>query len=117
MTQNNITNSWSLLAFAQTFGGNLAVGNCTNHETGEIFPACTFTKGDKRTFVGFGKSLAGGLSLQQIVQQKDSLQVVQLAVELEVASKRRAAGKQEESYILCKKGENSWDSINILSML
>ena len=78
--------------------------------------ACTFTKDGKRTFVGFGKSLAGGLSLQEIVRQKDDLQVVQLTVEPDVLAKRQAAGKQLESYALCKKGECSWESINILGL-
>lgn len=116
MTQNNIINSWSLFAFAQQFGGNLAVGECTDHNTGEMFKACTFTKDGKRTFVSFGKSLAGGLSLQEIVQQRDNLQVVQLTVEESVLTARQAAGKQLESYALCKKGETSWESINILGL-
>ena len=114
---NNIINHWSFLAFARQFGANIATGECTNHATGELYRACTFTKDGKRTFVGFGPSLEGGLSLQQMVQQRDGLQVVQMAVSAEDAAKRKAAGKQEETYVLCKVGEASWQSIDLSSYL
>ena len=114
---NNIINHWSFLAFARQFGANVATGECTNHATGEIFKACTFTKDGKRTFVHFGPSLGEGLSLQEMVQQRDGLQVVQMAVSAEDAAVRKAAGKQEETYVLCKVGEGCWQSIDLSNYL
>ena len=112
---NRIINHWSLLAFAQSFGADFATGTSTNHETGEQYQACTFTKDGKRTFVEFGPSLEGGLSLSQILQQKDSLQIVELEVSPELLAKREQAGRQLETYRLCKKGESSWESVNLLA--
>lgn len=112
---NRIINHWSLLAFAQKFGADFAVGTSTNHETGEQYPACTFTKDGQRTFVEFGPSLEGGLSLNQVIRQKDDLQIVELSVDAELLAKRKNAGKQLETYRLCKKGESSWESVNLLA--
>lgn len=119
MAQNEtrIINHWSLLAFAQNFGMNLATGECCNHSTGETYKACTFTKGDKRTFVRFGKSLEGGLTLNEIVAQREGLQIVQLEVDAETLKKREQEGKQLETYTLCKKGEAAWDSVDLSTLL
>lgn len=114
---SKIINHWSLLAFASNFGTQLATGECANHSTGESYKACTFSKGDKRTFVRFGPSLEGGLTLQEIVDQRDNLQVVQLKVDAEILEKRKKEGKQLETYALCKKGESSWDSVDLSAFM
>lgn len=118
MTQkNNIINHWSFLAFARQFGADLAAGECVNHETGETFNACTFTKDGKRTFVNFGPSLEGGLGVKEMVDRREELQVVQLAVSDETIAKRKAAGKQEETYVLCKQGETTWETVSLAGLL
>lgn len=114
---NNIIKSWSFLAFARQFGADLAAGECINHETGESFKACTFTKDGKRTFVNFGPSLAGGLGVREMVDRRESLQVVQLNVPAETIAKREAAGKQVETYVLCKQGETSWETVDLAGLL
>lgn len=116
-TENRIINHWSLLAFASNFGTQLATGECTNHSTGEVYKACTFSNGDKRTFVRFGKSLEGGLTLKEIVDQREGLQIVQLEVDAETLEKRKQEGKQLETYALCKKGESAWDSVDLSSLM
>lgn len=125
MAQNNsnrIINSWSLLAFAQTFGGDVAVGTCMAAD-GTAFQAVSFSKGDKRTFVDFGESLQPGLSVQEIVANANDLQVVELQTLPEVLVRRQAkaaaTGKpvQLETYKLCKKGESSWQSVNLFAAL
>lgn len=119
MAQNSskIIKSWSFLAFARQFGADLAAGECVNHETGESFKACTFTKGGKRTFVNFGPSLSGGLGVREMVDRRDRLQIVQLDVPAETIAKREAAGRQAETYVLCKQGETSWDTVDLTSLL
>ena len=119
MAQNSskIIKSWSFLAFARQFGAELAAGECVNHETGEAFKACTFTKDGKRTFVNFGPSLAGGLGVREMVDKRDGLQVVQLDVPAETIAKREAAGKQAETYVLCKQGETSWETVDLAGLL
>lgn len=92
--------SWSLLAFVKEHGGKLQVGNCANHETGEIFKACVVSDGtrENRTFVAFSSNL-GELTPQQIAAQKDNLQVVQF--------------EETGRYCLCTKGENSWEDVDL----
>jgi hypothetical protein len=121
MAQNNsIINHYSLFAFCQKFGSKVAVGTCTNSKSGEEFPACSFTdRMGKRTLVHFGKSLEGGLSLKEIAQMKDDLQVVELEVSPETLAARkeraRATGKavQMENYALCKAGQGGWESVDL----
>ena len=98
---NNIVNHWSFLAFAKQFGMDFAKGECVNHETGETFQACTFTKDGKRTFVGFGKSLDQSMSLQDIVAGHKGLQVVQM---------------DSGRYILCKVGESHWETVSLAGL-
>lgn len=92
--ETKIVNSWSLVDFAASHG-KMSMGNCTNRETGEIFPACSFRSGDNITFVSFSSKL-GILSPSEIVSQKADLQVVEL---------------NSGNYKLCKKGESSWTDI------
>lgn len=103
--QNNATNnkgianSWSLISFAKAHG-NMKLGNFVNKETGETFKACAFVdpaNADKVTFVSFSSNL-GELTAAQIAAQKDNLQVVEL---------------ESGSHILCKKGQNAWEDINL----
>lgn len=125
MAQNNsnrIINSWSLLAFAQMKGADVAVGTCKAAD-GSTFQAVSFSQGDKRTFVDFGESLQPGLSVQEIVANANDLQVVELQTLPEVLARRQAKAAQTgkpvqlETYKLCKKGENSWQSVNLFAAL
>ena len=110
MAQNN-SNIIARVSFKEFFmsnGKRIQRVPCTNQETNEHF--CMLAVGSK--FVGFSKNL-GELSNAEINSMKDHLQVVQLAVDPEVAAKRRAAGQQEETYRLCKQGENTWEEVEI----
>lgn len=121
-TESRIINHWSLFAFAQEFGADIAVGTCKS-STGEAFPASTFTKNGKRTFVGFGGSLEGGLTFDEIVAQANNLQVVQLETDKETIERRSKRAKetgedvQMETYKLCKKGESTWQGGNLFAAL
>ena len=112
--QNNIINHWSLLAFARQNGGKMFIGECTNQETGEIFKSISFHDGSRQNskMVNFSSNL-GELTPQEIAKRKEELQVVELAVEPEVIARRKAAGKQLESYILCAVGVNSWQEVDL----
>lgn len=113
--ENNIINSWSLIAFAREFGPKMFTGECINSETGESFQACSFGKNrearDKK-LVHFSQNL-GALSTAEIAANKDSLQVVEIVVKPEVLERRKAKGQQLESYILCSVGENSWSEVDL----
>lgn len=113
--ENNIINSWSLIAFAREFGPKMFTDDCTNKETGEVFQACSFGRSrdaSDKTLVHFSQNL-GALSTAEIAAQKDSLQVVELAVKPDVLARRKAKGQQLESYILCTVGENSWSEVDL----
>lgn len=120
--ENRIVNSWSLMAFAQMKGADIAVGTCTA-QNGDTFQAVTFSNGSKRTFVDFGKSLQPGLSVGEIVANVNDLQVVELTTDPEALARRQAKAAQTgedvqlETYKLCKKGESSWQSVNLFAAL
>lgn len=98
---NNIKNSWSLLAFAKEYGPKMSVGNFANKETGEMFKSCIFDNGETRTFVSFSSKL-GALSPKEIAAQKKELQVVQCETK---------DGKV--MFSLCKQGENTWEEVDL----
>lgn len=96
-SNNNIKNSWSLIAFAKKFGPKMQVGEFVNKETGEDFKSCIFTNGETRTFVAFSSKM-GVLSPREIAAKKNELQVVQL---------------ESGHYSLCKQGENTWEDVDL----
>ena len=93
-----IKNSWSLLAFAKSHG-KMQVGEFANKETGETFKSCIFTnpEDNSRCFVAFSSKM-GALTPREIVEQKDSLQVVEL---------------ESGNYSLCKQGANAWKDVEL----
>lgn len=96
---NNIgvTNSWSLLSFAQTHG-KMKVAPFVNKDTGEVFKSCAFVDSEQNvTLVGFSSNL-GELTPAQISSMKHELQVVQLT---------------SGSYKLCKQGNSSWEDVEL----
>ena len=101
MAQNNanqtIVNSWSLIAFAKTYGPKMQVGEFANKETGEVFKSCIFSNGEARTFVAFSSKM-GELSPREIASMKDDLQVVQL---------------ESGNFSLCKQGQGSWEDVDL----
>lgn len=105
---NGIIARESFKSFFLSNGRSVKRVPCTNSETNEHF--CMLAIGSK--FVGFSSNL-GELTDAEINRMKDDLQVVQLEVDPEVAAKRRAEGKQVETYRLCKKGENTWKEVQI----
>jgi len=69
-----------------------------NSNTGETFKSCAFVgAGGAVTLVGFSSNL-GELTPRQIAAQKDSLQVVEL---------------ESGNYKLCKRGTDSWESVDL----
>lgn len=115
MAQNsNIINSWSLMAFARQNGPKMFVGECTNSQTGENFQSISFHDGSRQNtvMVNFSSNL-GELSPREIASRKDSLQVVELAVDAETTARRKAAGRQLRSFILCAVGESSWQEVDL----
>lgn len=98
---NNIKNSWSLLAFAKEFGPKMQVGNFANKETGEMFKSCIFDNGETKVLVSFSSKL-GELSPKEIAAQKKELQVVLCETK-----------KGKDMYSLCKQGENTWEEVDL----
>ena len=104
-SNNEITNSWSLLSFAKA-KGKMQVG--TFHSVDEngnprAFKSCVFINPDEptdKTFVGFSSKL-GELTPDQVVDRKNDLQVVELT-DNETLKKH---------YYLCNKGENAWQDV------
>lgn len=64
---------WSLTEFAKKFD-RMKVGDCTNHETEEVFKSCIFFKSNTLTFVNFHKTI-GVLTKEEINERKDELKV------------------------------------------
>lgn len=94
MAQNSLP-SWSLVAFASSFG-KMQVGSFVNAE-GTPFKSCIFTDANgNKTFVGFSKKL-GELSPKDISTRKDELQIV-----------KTDSGK----YKLCKSG-STWEDVDL----
>ena len=93
--EKGIVASWGLVAFARTHG-KMSIAPLVNHDTGEAFKSCAFTDGDNVTFVNFSSKL-GELTAQEIVAQKDDLQVVQL---------------ESGTYKLCKSG-STWEEVDL----
>lgn len=88
--------SWSLVAFARK-NGQLKLGQFESN--GETFSSLIFISpaDGEKTFVGFSSKL-GELSPQEIVSQKDSLQVVLL---------------DSGNYYLCRQGQNTWLDVDL----
>ena len=97
METKGIKNSWSLVAFAKSHG-KMKVAPFVNKETGEAFKSCAFINADGNVtaMVNFSSKL-GELTPQEIVAQKDELQVVQL---------------ESGSYKLCKSG-STWEDVDL----
>lgn len=98
-TNSNIgvTNSWSLLSFAQTHG-KMKVAPFVNRDSGEVFKSCAFVDSENNVvLVGFSRNL-GELTPQEISAQKNELQVVQLT---------------SGSYKLCRQGNSNWEDVEL----
>lgn len=83
--------------------GKMQVGKFSHadKETGEVreFKSCIFTnpETDELKFVAFSSKL-GELTPKEIAEQKDDLQVVTL---------------ESGSNILCRKGQNAWEDVDL----
>lgn len=94
MAQNSLP-SWSLVAFAKSFG-KMKVGSFIN-EDGTPFKSCIFVKDGVNTFVGFSQKL-GELSPAEIASRKNELQIVKT---------------ETGTYKLCKKGNSTWKDVDL----
>lgn len=110
---NGIKNSWSLKSFFQTHG-KMKIANMKNSETNEAYKCLAFENPTNGSlcFVSFSQNL-GELTGAEINSMKDDLQVCELAVSEEVTARRAEAGRQLESYTLCRKGTGSWEDVDL----
>ena len=100
---SEIINHWSFIGFCKAFGRPQRA-KYRNNDTGDQFVKLLFTnKAGHQTEVFFAKT-ERGLSVADIVEQKDTLQVIQLPVSEEQAKKRAEKNYQPETYVLCKSG-------------
>ena len=95
MEENNIINSWTLVAFAKQFG-KPKKAHLVNKDTGEEYPAVMFIGEKENTHVSFSSKMPE-LSAKEIGEQKDKLKVVQLK-----------SGK----YKLCYE-QSTWEDIDL----
>lgn len=94
-----VVNSWTLLAFAASHG-RMKVAPFINKATTPPteFKSCVFEDREGNyTFVGFSSNL-GELTPKEISDNKDKLQVVQLA---------------SGSYKLCAQGQSTWEDVDL----
>lgn len=102
-----IKNSWSLISFAKAHG-RMQIGSFTNPDTGDTWKSCVFTdptnpdNKTNKTFVAFSRNL-GALTPKEIVEQKDSLQVVLCETK-----------EGNDMFALCKAGQNAWEDVELL---
>ena len=110
---NRIKNSWSLHAFYNAHG-KMKIANMKNSETGDSYKCLAFENpaSGSLCFVSFSSNL-GELTGAEIASMKDDLQVCELTVDDDVAARRAEAGRQAESYCLCKKGTGSWEDVEL----
>ena len=101
MADANITNRWTLLAFAAS-RGKMQTGTSRDKD-GQEFKSCSFTHPvtGSRTYVGFSSKL-GVLSAKEISPQKNELQVVEYMGQ-----------NGNPVYKLCKQGESTWDDVEL----
>lgn len=94
-----IVDSYSLLAFARSHGNPKFCPQQVNKETGEIFDSLAFINKttDEVTFVSISSKL-GTMSSKKVAEMKDDLQVVEF---------------DSGNFMLCKKGQNAWEDIDL----
>lgn len=99
-----IKNSWPLKEFAKIHG-KMKIGTFTNKKPdspnyGKQFKSCVFVdpaNSSNVTFMAFSSKL-GELTPQEIVAQKDELQVVEL---------------ESGNYSLCHRGDAAWTDVDL----
>lgn len=106
---NNIIQGWTMREFFMANRGLKRVP-CVNSNTGESFCMLAFGSTGNQKFVNFGKNL-GELSDAELNARKDSLQVVKVRLTPEQIADRKARGLQEEQYILCNQGADTWKEV------
>ena len=95
--ENNIKESWTLVAFARQFG-KPKKAHLINKDTGEEYPAVMFIDTDgNTTHVSFSSKMPE-LSAKEIGAQKDKLRVIQL--------------KSSGNYKLCY-DNSTWEEIDL----
>lgn len=108
--------TWSFMSFLREKEAKKVfvapfVSSETNEEFNSLVVKKSASRDEKGTLVNFSKNLKD-IKDSEIVAQKDSLQVVQIDVKPEVLARRKAEGRQLESYILCREGESSWSDLS-----
>lgn len=97
---NEIKNSWSLVAFSKAFD-EVKLANLKNKNNGQEFRALACIKEGEITFINFSKKL-GELSGLDIQRRKENLQVIECLGE-----------DKNIRYYLSERGENSWEELNL----
>ena len=93
--------------FVKSHGSKARVVPFINGQTGEefsklMFPNAQFTQGDlkgKTLSASWGKSLQGGLTAQQVAEQKDQLCVIEMDT--------------PEHYMVCRQGELRGEDVEV----
>ena len=111
-----IQKSWSFMAFLkEQKAKKVFTAPFVSKKTGEPFKSLvckkTADRDEKGTLVNLCKDLKD-ITDAEIIAQKDTLRIVQIDVEPEVLERRKQEGRQLESYILCKQGEDSWNDLS-----
>ena len=107
-----IINSWSFLAFGLSHG-NLNIAPCKD-SNGKPYNMLAFEQPATGyiTWVSFSDKVRG-MTAEDICREFENLQVIELEPTQEVLEARKAAGRQLQSYMLCRKGEGGFQKVNI----
>ena len=109
--QNPFIKSWTLLQFAREFGPDMFVGEFVNHDDGQVFNAPVFQDNEGKTTMVHYSSKQEKPNIETLESNYKDYEIGQLPVDPEVLERRKAAGKQLESYVLYKRGTNSWKRV------
>lgn len=91
-----VLKTWSLVGFAKEFGKLKFAKDQVNKSTGEVFDSLVFDNDGKLTWCHFGYSTQG-MTAQDILREKDSLQV----------------GLNSNGKYTLFKPENAWEIIDL----
>ena len=117
MTQNDnrkVIAGWDFKEFRSHYG-KVKRPSFTNGQTNESFTKLAFQRPDgSYCFVGWSKDM-GELTNEELKAQVDTLRVIELEVDDATKAERKAKGVQEETYKICRRGENfqEWEDVDI----
>lgn len=84
----------------------LFLGSLTNKQTKEVFPCIKTVSGDKEAYIFFAKSLSEGLTIEELQQEADNLQVAT------VSKTNEETGEVTTTNFLCRSNSN-WQKFTL----